>query len=155
MAWPRTRPIATWPRVICSLRGLGQGWEEADDVPRLVQPSWEGKALRPFDQEVRYVVSRITVNVSNNGLMDVSNSIFLFHECPSARIDGVPLRLLVGFEKVFVRAILALPVKFDMEKWMAGQGAIVHMITVGPGMRYVLRICTSDSGTAAKRGRHQ
>ena len=57
---------------------------------------------------------RHEVNVTNTGSVDSAISILAFNAPPGAGKDGVPLKQLYGFEKIFLRAGESATVFFSM-----------------------------------------
>eukprot|EP00578_Thalassiosira_sp_NH16_P005050 CAMPEP_0181131476 /NCGR_PEP_ID=MMETSP1071-20121207/30444_1 /TAXON_ID=35127 /ORGANISM="Thalassiosira sp., Strain NH16" /LENGTH=873 /DNA_ID=CAMNT_0023217669 /DNA_START=9 /DNA_END=2630 /DNA_ORIENTATION=- len=98
------------------------------------------------DQKSGKSISGIALSVSNTGSSDGSDSILLFHSGPNAGRGGDPIKSLIGFEKVFISAGNTRLVKFNVEKWMASQGAGTHTFAVGSSMEHILQINTLRGG---------
>ena len=84
--------------------------------------------------------------VSNTGPIDGSDTVLIFHKGPDAGRGGNPLKSLIGFEKVFVRAGETHQVKFNVERWMSTQQSGAHTFMVGPTMGYAMHVNTLDGG---------
>ncbi len=59
-------------------------------------------------------IIRHEVNVTNTGSVNSAIAVLAFNTPPGAGVDGVPLKQLFGFEKVFLRAGESVTVFFGM-----------------------------------------
>ena len=106
----------------------------------VVYPFGYGLSYSSWVYSIDNLVSSLTLNVTNVGPLDGSNSVLLFHQGPNTGKDGNPNKSLIGFEKVFVSVGSSQTVKFSIEKWMSSQEDGTHTFLIGPSLEYALQI---------------